>query len=44
MQQYHVGASYNRIDIIAEGPSPESESVNQYLLISTHYFTKPTAG
>jgi hypothetical protein len=40
MHQSNLGALFNRISIDTAGPFPHSQKGNQYLLITTHYFTK----
>jgi hypothetical protein len=40
MQQYNVGAPFERIAIDVVGPFPRSGQENRYLLIAMDYFTK----
>ena len=40
MQQYNVGAPFERIAIDVAGPFPMSERGNRYLLVAMDYFTK----
>jgi transposase InsO family protein len=40
MQQYNVGAPFERIAIDVAGPFPRSDQGNRYLLIAMDYFTK----
>ncbi|PNF41843.1 hypothetical protein B7P43_G16048 [Cryptotermes secundus] len=40
MQQYNVGATFERIAIAVAGPFPLSKRGNRYLLIALGYFTK----
>ena len=40
MQQYNVGAPFERIAVDVMGPLPESSKGNRYLLVAMDYFTK----
>jgi hypothetical protein len=40
MQQYNVGAPFERIAIDVAGPFPWNNQGNRYLLITVDYFTK----
>jgi transposase InsO family protein len=40
MQQYNIGAPFERIAINVAGPFPRSDQGNRYLLIAMDYFTK----
>jgi hypothetical protein len=40
MNQYNVGAPFERDDVDISGPFSENERGNRYLLIAMDYFTK----